>query len=91
MRNGYFSFGPNESDVLIVAPFLSANNLLSGMVSYEIHEGHGSENVFSFINSIIHHNGYPKFSARWLLATTWKSMEPFGLQDEPTYVCFMFC
>ena len=62
----------------MVAPFFSANEPTSGLVSYEIHYGTTSRDILSFVSSIINEHRDIFFNATWLLVATWENVTQFG-------------
>ena len=61
----------------MVAPFISANEPTSGLVSYEIHYRSTSGDILSFVSSIINENQDILFNATWLLIATWENVTQF--------------
>ena len=69
---GFFGFGPYSDQK--VAPFYSYFNESTGLVSYEIHEGSRSQDILSYVDSIIHEHESTSFASKWLLLVSWKDL-----------------
>ena len=88
-RTGFFGFeGPYYDQKVL--PFHSYfNESTEPSVSYEIHEGSRSQDILSYVDSIIHEHESTSFATKWLLLVTWEDLY-FFYSDDKVFILHTF-